>query len=78
MRMTTAELEKEKDGAGGGLHGEGVCSPVVEDLNWVPSTYTGQLTTARNSSSGGPDALSGLWGHLCTRVCMHTHIRTHT
>lgn len=57
-----------KSWTGDGLHGERVRSPVAEDLSWVPSTYTGRLTTACNSSSRGPDALSGLWGHLCTHV----------
>lgn len=61
-------IGKGKSWTGDGLHGERVRSPVAEDLSWVPSTYTGWLTTACNSSSRGPDAFSGLWGHLCTHV----------
>lgn len=32
----------------------------VEELNLVPSTFIGRLTTAYDSSRSGSDALSGL------------------
>lgn len=48
----------------------------TEGLNSVPSTYTGQLTTTRNYSSGGFDTLSWLpWSpvHSC---CTYRRIYT--